>query len=192
MWPTATTRPCRNRSGRWWSAWLRSLRCAPSCWSGTAGSGSSTRSTPICAALARSGSRLVSPRDPARPPSATPGGPGSLLALQEAMARALIDPAHRGGVALPPPMAGVAPERLAAFARMLEGKRRRRVEEALPASCRLLGVGFVPLFAAYAAAHPPTEAVRREEIAAFASFAVEALRSPANVGPDVPGAALVD
>jgi hypothetical protein len=134
----------------------------------------------------------VSPRDPARGPAGTPGGPGSLLALQEAMARALIDPAHRGGAALPPPLAGVAPERLAAFARMLEGKRRRRVQEALPASCRLLGAGFAPLFAAYTAEHPPTAAARREEVGAFAAFAAAALRSQPNARPGIPGVALAD
>jgi hypothetical protein len=108
------------------------------------------------------------------------------------MARALAGPAHRSPAALPPPLAGVPPERLAAFARTLEAKRRRRVREALPMGCRLLGAGFAPLFAAYAAAHPPTAAARREEVAAFAAFATIALGSQADVVPGVPGAALAD
>jgi hypothetical protein len=120
-------------------------------------------------------------------------GQGSLRELQEALACALTDPALRGDAgALPPSLAGVAPERLRAFAGVLEGKRRRRVQDALPMSFRLLGPRFASLFASYAAANPPTETARRGEVAAFAAHAAAALRSESDVVPGVSGVAIAD
>jgi hypothetical protein len=117
----------------------------------------------------------------------------SLRELQEALARALTDPSLRTEApALPPSLAGVPAARLRAFAGVLEAKRRQRVQDALPVSCRLLGARFPMLFAAYAAAHPPTEAARRAEVTAFADHAAAALRPVAGVAPGVPGPAAAE
>jgi hypothetical protein len=120
-------------------------------------------------------------------------GQGSLRELQEALARVLTDPAlRRAGASLPPSLAGVSPERLSVFAGVLEAKRRRRVQDALPVSCRLLGTRLASLFASYAAANPPTEAVRRADAPAFAAHAAGVLRSEAAVAPGISGAAIAD
>jgi hypothetical protein len=117
----------------------------------------------------------------------------SLRELQEALARALTDPSLRTEApALPPSLAGVPAARLRAFAGVLEAKRRQRVQNALPVSCWLLGSHFPMLFAAYAAAHPPTEAARRAEVTAFADHAAAALRSAAGVALGISGPAAAE
>jgi len=117
----------------------------------------------------------------------------SLSELQEVLARALTDPSLRTDApALPPSLAGVPAARLRAFAGVLESKRRQRVQDALPVSCRLLGSHFPMLFATYAAAHPPTEAARRAEFTAFANHAAAALRPEAIVAPGISGLAAAE
>jgi hypothetical protein len=117
----------------------------------------------------------------------------SLRELQEALARALTDPSLRTEApALPPSLSGVPTARLRAFAGVLEAKRGQRVQDALPVSCRLLGDRFPMLFATYAAAHPPTEAARRAEVAAFVAHAAAALRPEAIVAPGISGPAAAE
>ncbi|WP_326833830.1 hypothetical protein VSH64_02580 [Amycolatopsis rhabdoformis] len=87
----------------------------------------------------------------------------ALAARQAALLHALLTGA--------PPPPGFAPDRLRLEADVLLTKRRRLVAHLRPDLAETLGERFGALFAAYAAEHPKTDAIRARDYAdAFAAW----------------------